>query len=216
MSNEKVLTAGDKKSYIYFDTEFTGLRKETSLISIGLISAEGNTFYAEFTDYKKEYVDNWIKENVIEKLTKPETVVNGNNWTVTGDTKEVAFYLRKWIDNQREDETTMIQFVSDVCHYDFVLLIDLLLAGDQRSTAIDLPGFISPACYDINHDIANMVERKEDIELGNFVPFVIAFDINREELAKQITGEKINTEEKHNALHDAKIIRIIHQYLYAL
>ena len=48
--------------YIFFDTEFTGLQKDTDLISIGLITWGGSTFYAEFTDYRKELCDDWIKE----------------------------------------------------------------------------------------------------------------------------------------------------------
>ena len=34
---------------IFFDTEFTGLRKDTTLISIGMIAENGKTFYAELT-----------------------------------------------------------------------------------------------------------------------------------------------------------------------
>ena len=36
---------------LYFDTEFTGLHKNTTLISVGLIAEDGQEFYAEFTDY---------------------------------------------------------------------------------------------------------------------------------------------------------------------
>ena len=36
---------------VFFDTEFTGLRKDTDLISIGCVSNESNDFYAELTDY---------------------------------------------------------------------------------------------------------------------------------------------------------------------
>ena len=31
----------------FFDTEFTGLRKDTTLISIGIVSDTGDRFYAE-------------------------------------------------------------------------------------------------------------------------------------------------------------------------
>ena len=50
---------------IFLDTEFTGLHQYTTLISIGIISEFGDTFYAEFSDYDKNQVDNWIQENVI-------------------------------------------------------------------------------------------------------------------------------------------------------
>ncbi len=50
---------------LFFDTEFTGLRNGTTLISIGIISQCGKTFYAELTDYNLTMVDDWINENVI-------------------------------------------------------------------------------------------------------------------------------------------------------
>lgn len=50
---------------VYLDTEFTGLHKTTSLISIGLISEDGKTFYAENREYNQAQVDQWIKDNVI-------------------------------------------------------------------------------------------------------------------------------------------------------
>ena len=50
------------------DMEFTGLHQHTTLISIGLESDCGKSFYAEFTDYDESQVDEWIQENVIENL----------------------------------------------------------------------------------------------------------------------------------------------------
>lgn len=47
---------------LYFDTEFTGLHKDTTLISIGIISEEGDKFYAELTDYNDEQIDNWLQK----------------------------------------------------------------------------------------------------------------------------------------------------------
>ena len=53
---------------LYFDTEFTGLKQKTTLISIGIVSENGRQFYAEFRDYDRSMVDSWISENVISKL----------------------------------------------------------------------------------------------------------------------------------------------------
>ena len=39
---------------IFFDTEFTGLHKNTTLISIGLVAENGKKFYAEFNDAKDD------------------------------------------------------------------------------------------------------------------------------------------------------------------
>ena len=53
---------------IFFDTEFTGLHKNTTLISIGMVDENGRTFYAEFSDYYESQCDKWIHENVIKHL----------------------------------------------------------------------------------------------------------------------------------------------------
>jgi hypothetical protein len=53
-----------KTTKIFFDTEFTGLHQNTTLISIGLISECGKEFYAELTDYDVTQIDDWLKQNV--------------------------------------------------------------------------------------------------------------------------------------------------------
>lgn len=53
---------------VFFDCEFTGLHKQTSLISLGCVTEDGRQFYAELIDYDQDQVDEWIKENVISKL----------------------------------------------------------------------------------------------------------------------------------------------------
>lgn len=53
---------------LFLDTEFTGLHQHTTLISIGIVSADGRKFYAEFTDYDKNQIDVWLKENVLDNL----------------------------------------------------------------------------------------------------------------------------------------------------
>ena len=90
---------------IYFDTEFTGLHKNTTLISIGLIDENGRTFYAEFTDYDKSQVDDWILVNVIEHLISSKsknrfvygTSVFGEKTIVIGDKIKVKEELKRWL-----------------------------------------------------------------------------------------------------------------------
>lgn len=55
---------------LFLDTEFTGLHQNTTLISLGLISEDNKSFYAEFTDFDLKQVENddWLKENVMKNL----------------------------------------------------------------------------------------------------------------------------------------------------
>ena len=104
----------------------------------------------------------------------------------------VSYWLNKWL-----SQFDTIQFVSDVCHYDFVLLIDLLTNG---GTALDLSENISAVCHDLNMDIARHF-RVSDRE---------AFDMSREQIMNDLCGpEDIVTGNKHNSLYDAEVIRAI-------
>lgn len=180
---------------IYFDTEFTGLHKNTTLVSIGLVSDEGEKFYAELTDFDESQCNEWIRQNVLKNL-----ILSGNDnmakefgennmiTTVLGSHEDVRFELSEWLASFGDD----IQLISDVCHYDFVLLIDLF------GTAFDLPKNVSASCHDINQDIAKHygISEKE------------AFDKSREDIVMELCGKPIEGR-KHNALYDAEVIKAI-------
>lgn len=181
---------------LFFDTEFTGLRKTTTLISLGIVAEDGRKFYAEFTDYSREQCDDWIKENVIGNLYldgmgdgASSTDENQPCILVRGNKEYVKSELSEWL--SRFDA---VEFVSDVCHYDFVLLIDLF------GTAFDLPKNVNPACRDINQDIA----RHFDISEAE------AFDVSREEIVLELYGREIEGR-KHNSLYDAEVIKAIYE-----
>lgn len=190
--DESVEDFGRGKMNIFFDTEFTGLHKNTTLISIGLISADGRTFYAELTDYDENQCDEWLKENVINNLLfKNERFVRRDRHgeqEVRGTKQQVGKYLKRWL-SQFDD----VQFVSDVCHYDMVLLIDIF------GTAFDLPENVSASCHDINQDIAKHCGISEKD----------AFNECREDI---VSGNGISIDgKKHNALYDAKIIKAMYE-----
>lgn len=183
---------------IFFDTEFTGLHKGTTLISIGMVDELGRCFYGEFTDYDVSQVSDWIRENVLSHLVLGESgyieswksackELGYDMTMVRGGRAVVLSELRHWLDKYDE-----IQFVSDVCHYDFVLLIDLF------GTAFDLPKNVCPSCHDINQDIASYYGVSE----------YTAFDINRDEIVDEpFLSEFVS---KHNSLYDALVIRLVY------
>lgn len=202
---------------LFFDMEFTGLRQNTTPISIGIVSEDGKKFYAEFTDYDESQCNDWIKENVIKKLKAEnikfdsshtlcdESSFGNRRWLKYNDSMEVAYgeifyiipFLQIWL---KQFDT--IQFVSDVCHYDFVLLIDLLTNG---GTALDLPENISAVCHDLNMDIARHYH-VSDRE---------AFDMSREQIVHDLCGEDgVVFGDKHNSLYDAEVIHAIWKEIY--
>ena len=191
------------KTNLFFDMEFTGLQKNTTLISLGIVSECGKTFYAEFTDYDESQVDEWLKENVISKLklTNNITVSNSSweNWVsdkgdysdalemalankdmsnfeCVGKTPMIKNRIEKWLSQFEE-----VQMVSDCLAYDWVLWNHIW------GHAFNIPDNV----FYIPLDICTMFFMKG-----------IDPDIGREEFSEM----KANPE-KHNALWDAKVIK---------
>lgn len=183
---------------LFFDMEFTGLTQDTTVISLGIVDENGRSIYAEYIDYDKRQVNNWIKKNVIDNTMyikdediKSAMCIRNNETTCVSDKEGNRKNLLDWLSFYGNED---IQFISDVCHYDMVLLIEVLYGH-----ALKMPRNVCAACHDINQDIA----RYKKVSIKE------AFDINREELLTSKELEKIDGE-KHNALYDAKIIRAIY------
>ncbi len=167
---------------VFFDTEFTGLHKETTLISIGMIAEDGNTFYAELTDYDVTQVDEWIQKNVVEKLSIPDEAGEQLVNTFKGDKNYIREKLESWLSQFKD-----VEIWSDCLSYDWVLFNDLF------GHAFNIPKNI----YYIPFDICTLFKIKG-----------IDPDINREAFS-----EIDKAEDKHNALHDAKVIKACYEKL---
>jgi hypothetical protein len=180
-----------KRTKVFLDTEFTGLHKNTTLISIGLVSGE-KTFYAEFTDYDEKQVGSWLKENVIDKLELNENEhglkadsCEGDSWLFKGKSKHIAILLKKWL-----EKFEAVEIWSDCLAYDWVLFCELF------GGAMNIPKNV----FYIPFDICTL-----------FLMKGIDPDISRESFVKPI-GE-VN---KHNALYDALIIESCYLKLNSL
>jgi len=174
---------------IFLDAEFTGMHQNTTLISIGLISDCGKTFYAEFNDFDKKQIDEWINKNVIKYLKlnkKTKYKPYSDKVEVYGNKEEIEFCLSHWL--QQFDE---IEIWSDCLAYDWVLFCELY------NGALNIPEQI----YYIPFDICTLFKMKG-----------IDPDINREEFAFEGQFFEGNIE-KHNAMWDAKIIKMCYNIL---
>ena len=168
------------RNKIFFDTEFTGLHKNTSLLSMGLVSESEEKLYCELTDYDKSQITPWLKENVIPyakmDMDKVSNKVAGGVFThVRGDKKYVAEAVKKWLEPFGE-----VEMWSDCLHYDWVLFVDLF--GD----AFDVPENV----YYIPFDLSTM-----------FLLAGVDPDISRSEFANMPFMKD------HHALDDAILIK---------
>lgn len=191
---------------VYFDTEFTGLVPNTTLISLGCVAETGEKFYAEFTDYNRDLCDDWIKENVIANLFMEDEPIDGKiddtgnpffDYTFIGDSVFIREMFTKWLECVNPNKER-IQFVSDVCHYDFYLLCNLF------GGAFSLPEYVNPVCYDICQDLI-------DPNDGDIKDGFDAFNFSREEACKFYNQGKLPEGKKHNALYDAEVIKMIYE-----
>jgi len=173
---------------VFFDTEFTGLHQNTTLISIGLISETGETFYAELTDYDKSQIDEWLQNNVISKLYLSEfdNAAYPSKWTLRASKEIVKEGLWKWF-----EQFNKVEMWSDCLSYDWVLFCQLF------GHAFSIP----PNVYYIPFDICTLFKERG-----------IDPDTSREEFASSIMDVH-SVSNKHNALYDAEIIRLCHMKL---
>ncbi len=187
---------------VFFDTEFTGLHQNTTLISIGAVSECGKTFYAEFSDYDNKQVDSWIRKNVISKLRFHGK--EGEEWgkrsvqdigcpdectEVYGNSERIEECLRRWLESLGEQ----VEMWSDCLAYDWVLFNNIFGGA-----------FSIPECvYYIPFDICTLFKLKG-----------IDPDISREEFVLDDCNS--DDKQKHNALWDADFIKLCYDKLMAL
>jgi hypothetical protein len=171
---------------VFFDTEFTGLHQGTTLISIGLVAEDGRTFYAESIEYDKSQIDDWLEKNVLANLMTIEPHYNNcdyDNQRMKDTLNQIAINLTYWL-NRIGD----VEIWSDCLAYDWVLFCDLF-GGAMR---------IPKNVYYIPFDICTLMKMKG-----------VDPDINRE----AFVGLGGYTTAKHNALHDARVIKACYDKL---
>lgn len=94
-------TKKKKSMSVFFDTEFTKLRRtlgdEPKLISLGCASADGQEFYAELSDtYDISDCSDFVKETVLpllgaERIKEADLAVQLKAWVESLDAEEVIF-----------------------------------------------------------------------------------------------------------------------------
>lgn len=173
-----------KRTKIFLDTEFTGLHQSTTFVSIGLVSECGREFYAEYTNYDKSQIDEWLQENVIDNLFLNNKPLNelrifdgGYKSRIRVDSMDtLRESLETWLSDFEE-----VEIWGDRVSYDWVMFCQIF------RHAFNIPKKV----YYIPFDICTL------FRVNGIDP-----DVNREDFAQMTENG-----EKHNALWDAKVIR---------
>lgn len=174
------------RTKLFFDTEFTGLHQHTTLISIGIVSKCGHTFYAELTDYDKSQIDEWLQTNVIDNLLfndqeeRREGIVSAMGYSIELKCNKMQLQgeLGQWL----QQFGSGVEMWSDCLAYDWVLFNQIF------GHAFNIPKSV----YYIPFDICTL-----------FLICGIDPDVDREQYAYGTKGEQ----KKHNALVDARMIK---------
>ena len=179
-----------KITKLFPDLEFTGLHKNTTPISIGIVSECGKKFYAEFNDYDKSQCDEWINENVIKNLMFNEflhysDIDEETQTTYFKHNKEVVkLALKEWLSQFKH-----IEFWVDCGVWDWLIFVDLIMEGD---TMRNIPKNFTTAQP---FDVFTMLKVK---------------GINPKEQRHKLLGLELECK-RHNALFDAEITKQIYE-----
>lgn len=168
---------------VFFDTEFTGLHQGTTLMSIGLVTENGEEFYRELTDYDESQVDSWLYTNVVSNFIGLPAL--------QCDMSLLKDELTEWL--EEVSKGSQIEMISDCMAYDWVLFNQIF------GHAFNIPKCVN---Y-IPTDICTMFRERG-----------IDPDINREEFVAD--NHKVVKGKKHNALHDAKVIKTCYNILKSM
>lgn len=175
---------------LFFDTEFTGLTQNTSLISLAIVDENDRTFYAEFTDYDQTQVGEWLEENVIANLWLESLgeEVKENRTLIKGTKEQITASLEGWLDAYKSEGC---QFVADVLMYDWVLFAELF------GGALNLPKYVDFIPLDFSAILHIQ-------GLPMHIPRIELLDPSEVELLKS----KSQSNSLHNALYDACLLKL--------
>jgi hypothetical protein len=183
---------------LFLDTEFTGLHRHATLISLAFVAETGEELYCELTDWDQSQLNPWLKENVISHLAGN---LNSNFGSIdfakdhsinfSGTRNQLTEALKTWLHRFGTKEKP-IHIWGDCLAYDWVLFCDLF------DGALNIPDCISYQPFDLP-------------------TFYIIKGIDPNITNEQFAGTPLpapgNTTQKHNALYDARMIKLCYDKL---
>lgn len=120
---------------IFYDCEFNDLVQSPKLISIGFVSADSRTFYAELSDsYDFEECSEFVKEIVLPLLEGGEALMSRH---------QLRGRLKDWLEAFDEP----VQLATDSLAWDWLLIQDLF--REQKSWPANVDGH--PVLLNMNY-----------------------------------------------------------------
>jgi len=141
------------KNRFFLDTEFIDDGKTIELLSIGIASDSGATYYAESSDADHSKASEWVKENVLPHLGKP----------IPKPRSQIAKEIIAFVDMYYTSPSGL-EFWGYFADYDWVVFCQLF------GTMMDLPRGWPMYCNDIKqlcNSLGNpRLPKQEDVTRG--------------------------------------------------
>ena len=165
---------------VFLDTEFTGEHALTTLVSIGLVTLEGEELYITLNDYSEDQVSNWLRKNVLNMIDETKSITS----------IEAFKLIAKWLESYSGGDK--INLVSAGKGLDLTLLFELFKYSNKNLKY-----------FHALHCLPNYLNHSSHIDLNTlFLISGIEPDIDRDFFARGSSSNR-----RHNALHDAIIVR---------
>lgn len=216
VEDESITSAGDIKCYAYFAMEITKESLSGEPFTIGILTDDNKTFYAEFLDFDHTIL-NTPHLLILRDMYYPYDVTEGDHWTVTGDKEHIGKALMKFLKENYEAKGRVVQFIGDKLYIEFVLLMELLLQGKSIS---ELPEWIIRAPIDFNSELRTSVSAGNYNGFDNYVPNYNAYISNRDDLLIQyctINNYRIpEVTNRRNVIYSAFRTRFLYLFMWSL
>jgi len=168
-----------KPKIVFLDTEFTGEHMGTTLVSLAMVTLEGEEFYVSVNDYDRNQVTDWLQENVLEYIDESQS------------TSSIEAYrnISAWLENYSDGDRIFI--VSAGLAQDILLLYELFrfVTPEQQFHAL--------------HCLPKYLKHHAAIDLNTLFRICgVMPDVNRADFAG------MNEENmRHIAIDDARVVR---------
>lgn len=165
---------------IFIDTEFTGEHAYTTLVSLGVVTLDGQEFYVTLNDYDKDQVSDWLDKNVLCYIDNKKSVGSNTAYKL----------LHTFLSDYSDDHPLYV--VSCGLLQDYLLMLELYKHSQP-----------SRKYFHALHCLPEYLNHYAAIDLNTlFRTCGVDPSINRLEFSECNTTLK-----RHNALDDAKIVR---------
>ena len=162
----------------YLDTEFIERGyKKIELISIGIVTQNGNEFYAVASDgWNPNHASDWVKQNVLPHLDKYPAYIHMTR-------KEIAKQIIEFINKHRHADNKQMrskpEFWGYYADYDWVLFCQLFgtmmnlpknfpkFCRDVKQLAVDLGNPKLPKQKDTEHNA--LADAKHILKMHNYL-----------------------------------------------